>query len=302
MRRRAGTVRRVGLLDSFRKRSSPAIPVELHADALRDAEECHWTGRDVGHTTRGRGSARLLSVAGTSHRQPAVEAVLAGRGGPSAVAGTNLPSVLMRDPANPHDRNAIRVLVDGIHIGFVPAGEAASLQPLLVECERRNVLLVGSVRMTGGSGHGWGAGLQVRPNLDGWGSPVAKTPGGKKESPPAAQSAVLLQDDDFARAVHALRRLVDQEPVRAKQRAGLVERQVRELLPALQAHAAALENLGEGRGLTLGDELSGVESAVEDLHDAENADDREDAHCDLQSVLEDVLAQLAPEGERGTVR
>jgi hypothetical protein len=282
----------VGLLDRFRKSSSASVPVELEPDAIRDADECHRAGRDVGRATRGRGSAQLLTVAGTSHRQPAVEAVVAGRGGPSTVTEANLPAVLFPDPTNAHDRNAIRVLVDGVHIGFVPASEAPRFQPLLAECERRNVLLIGSVRITGDADRGWGAGLQVRPNLDGWESPVAKKPAAKRRPAPAASAALLLEGDDLASAVQALRRLVEQEPVRTKQRAGLVEKQVRELLPALEAHSAALEALDEQRGIVFADDLSVVESAVGDLHDAEDAEEREDAHMDLQSVLEDVLAVL----------
>ncbi len=244
----------------------------------------HW-GRHKG--TR---LGQLLSVAGTSHRQPAVEAVVAGRGGPSATR-QNLPAVLLRDPANPHDGNAIRVLVDGIHIGFVPAREAARFQPLLLECERRRVLLVGSVRITGGDGDPWGAGVQIRPNLDDWQPPALKKPAAKKAAP-AAPPAVLLQGDDLARVEASLRRLVDQDPIRTKQRAGLVVKQVRELLPVLESHAEALEGLDERRAEKFTDAVGSVVGAVEDLHDATDADEREDAHTDLQLKLEDLLAEL----------
>lgn len=93
--------------------------------------------------------------------------------------------------------------------------------------------------------------------------------------------------------MQVLRRLVDQDAVRTKQRAGLIVKQVRELLPALEGHAAALKAVDEQRGVAFADEVSDAESAVDDLHDAEDADDREDAHDNLQSELEDVLAGLA---------
>lgn len=280
----------MGLLDRLSRKSAPVVPVELPPEALRDAAACHQSRRDVGHVTRGRGSAVLLSVAGTVHRPEGLAAIVAGRGGPAAVKGENLPAVLRRDPANAHDPNAIRVLVDGVHIGFVPAREAGRFQPLLVECERRGVLLVGSVRPTGGDGGPWGAGLQVRPNLDGWDSaPVKKA---AKKTAAAPPPVVLLEGDDLARVVDVLRRLSHQEPVRTKQKAGLVAKQVRELLPALEGHAAALEAVDEKRGQAFGDDVDDLEGVVDDLLDAEDADDREDVHMNLQSEIEDVLAGL----------
>jgi hypothetical protein len=203
-----------------------------------------------------------------------------------------LPAVLQREPTNAHDRNAIRVLVDGIHLGFVPAQYAGRLQPLLVECERRGVLLVGSVRITGGGGNGWGAVVQVRPNLEGWESPAPKKAPAKKKSAPAAPPAVLLQGGDLADVIDQLQRLIAQDAIRTKQHAGLVVKKVRELLPALRGHAAALEALDEQRGVAFGDDVLDVEDALDDLRDAEDADDREDAHMNLQGELEEVLARF----------
>ena len=42
-----------------------------------------------------------------------------------------IKAVLRRDPANPHDSNAVAVLVDGDHLGHIPANMAARLAPLL---------------------------------------------------------------------------------------------------------------------------------------------------------------------------
>jgi hypothetical protein len=281
----------VGLFGRLRK-SSPAVPIELLPEALRDADECHRTGLDAGRCTRGRGSAQLFTVAGPAHRQQALQAVVAGRGGPAAVTGMNLPAALRRDPTNPHDSSAIRVLVDGVHIGFVPAREAPRVQPLLQECERRGLVMVGSVRLTGDAERGWGAGLQVRPNLDGWESPAGKKPPVKKAPARVAPPTVLLVGSDLEDVVQTLRRLVGQDSVRTKQHAGLVVKTVRELLPPLQGHAEALEVLDEQRGVAFGDDVLDVEDTLEDLRDAEDADEREDAHVSLQAELEDVLARL----------
>lgn len=38
---------------------------------------------------------------------------------------------LVRDPHNPYDSNAIKVEVEGHHIGFIPKATAADLAPLL---------------------------------------------------------------------------------------------------------------------------------------------------------------------------
>ena len=90
-----------------------------------------------------------------------------------------------------------------------------------------------------------------------------------------------------------LHRLIRQEPVRTKQQAGLVMKQVRELLPALEGHAAAWEVLDEKAGVVFADDVSDVQDFLDDLRDAEDADEREDAHIGLQSELQDLLAGLA---------
>ncbi len=305
----------MGLLDRFRKSApttvgeaspalarAPRVPVELPPDVLRDAEECFQTNRDTGSCTRGRGSAVLMSVAGTSHRQEAVEAVVDGRGGSAAVLGTNVAAVFLRDPDNEHDRNAIRILVDGIHIGFVPARDAAQFQPLLKECERRQVTLVGSVRLLGDDGEPWCAGLQIRPNLDGWDLPKRKKAAPKaKAAPPPPRASALLQGDDLTRVQDGLAQLVwlmpdlrvgYQDPARTKQRAGLMVKRVRELIPALEGHAEALEAVDQQRGDLFTAMVEELESYLEDLLEAEDADEREDASLELILALEEVHGAL----------
>lgn len=48
--------------------------------------------------------------------------------------------LLLRDPENPHDENAVKVLIEnapytGFHIGFVPKDIAAKLAPLLDDAD-----------------------------------------------------------------------------------------------------------------------------------------------------------------------
>ena len=66
------------------------------------------------------------------------------------------------------------------------------------------MLLVGSVRITGDADRVWGAGLQVRPDLDDWASPIAKKPATKKKSASAGPPAVLLAADYRDNVMQAL--------------------------------------------------------------------------------------------------
>lgn len=65
---------------------------------------------------------------------------------------TGDPLFLEREPDNQHDRNAIKVLHDGSHIGYVPANFAQVFAPLMdhgfpfaanvVDCEARKAFVV----------------------------------------------------------------------------------------------------------------------------------------------------------------
>jgi hypothetical protein len=41
--------------------------------------------------------------------------------------GEDLPAILEREPGNPHDSNAIKVMSGGSHIGYIPKEIAADL-------------------------------------------------------------------------------------------------------------------------------------------------------------------------------
>ena len=60
---------------------------------------------------RERAAVRIVAVAGTSFRAAAVAAAMRGRGARVA---------LVPEPANPHDREAVAVHVNGEHVGYVP--------------------------------------------------------------------------------------------------------------------------------------------------------------------------------------
>ena len=156
---------------------------------------------------------------------------------------------MRREPTNAHDKNAVRVLVDGVHIGFLPKRDAARWQAVLVECERRQVQLVGSVRLLGGvSGDELAASIGLRDGLEGFEGTVTKqreaakakaVADGAKKAEQRAESVALLTGDARADVVTVLERLARQDLVRTKQNAGLVAKHVPDLLPVLRGHADA---------------------------------------------------------------
>lgn len=74
-----------------------------------------------------------LSVVGESHYQSALQAVVGGRdayGFENAVAAR---AVLVPEPDNPHDRNAVRVDIDGRPVGHIAREQAVAYQPPLLD-------------------------------------------------------------------------------------------------------------------------------------------------------------------------
>lgn len=89
-----------------------------------------------------------MTVAGQYYRQDALR-LFASRHPPGPDGKVTGTGIVLREPTNIHDANAVRVLVDGYLVGFLPARDAALWQRLLIECERRRVLLVGGVNLQG---------------------------------------------------------------------------------------------------------------------------------------------------------
>lgn len=293
----------MGLLDKLRSKAQPPAPPppELPPEYVAAAEDCHRSGKDVFNLTRGKGSAQQMSVAGTAYRPDALRyaASLA-----QSAEGGKLAGVVLREPTNAHDPNAVRVLVAGVGIGYLPAYQAKLWQPTLVECEKRGLLLVGSVRLVTKdiATDAPGAVISLRDGLPGFEGPVsalraeeyAKNKAVAKERARLrAEAAVLLEGDRLAETLARLERLERQEPVRTKQKAGLVVRQVRELLPSLRGHADALEAAHPSDELLpFTEHVDNLEGSVDDLLEAEDADEREDLHLDLQGALDDLLTEF----------
>lgn len=110
--------------------------------------------------TAGRGSglslsaialpgAALVSVVGESYRQPAIEQTLNNHstmGVPPLPIGLSLKdeqelpwfrAVLVREPSNPHDENAIMVYSTAGHLGYLARDDAEDYQDVLREVAAR---------------------------------------------------------------------------------------------------------------------------------------------------------------------
>jgi hypothetical protein len=138
----------------------------------------------------------------------------------------------MREPTNAHDRKAIAVLVDGIHIGYLFREDAALWQPMLKECERLGRVLVGSLGFYEAQDGLIGARVALRDCLPGYVGPVTKAARTSKPEPLTPQ---LLSGDDRTTVVKALEHLCHQDGVRTKQAAGMVLKNFRKVPPQLNS-------------------------------------------------------------------
>ena len=77
-----------------------------------------------------------VRVAGASHRQDALSEVTSGS-----------TCLVELDKHNPHDENAVKLSVNGVHIGFVPRDAAAPLAQLM----RAGATVTGVVESVGRS-------------------------------------------------------------------------------------------------------------------------------------------------------
>ncbi|MFN0095668.1 MAG: HIRAN domain-containing protein [Dehalococcoidia bacterium] len=79
----------------------------------------------------------MVEVVGESHHQANLEFLAGGKSRESQTIATN--AELWREPDNPHDADAIQVLIGGRMVGHLPREEAARYAPAL---DARDVLAV----------------------------------------------------------------------------------------------------------------------------------------------------------------
>jgi len=70
---------------------------------------------------RERGNVRIIHVAGVTFRLESLKTAMETPGHPTAF--------LVADPTNRHDKNAIKVMVNGQHVGFVPKSCNTDISP-----------------------------------------------------------------------------------------------------------------------------------------------------------------------------
>ena len=71
----------------------------------------------------------LVNVAGESHYQEALRALTSTDG--TAEIRLEVEAVLVPEPANPHDPNAVMVQIDGRLVGYLPRADAVAYGPMI---------------------------------------------------------------------------------------------------------------------------------------------------------------------------
>ena len=277
--------------------AKPAPGIEFPDDVVAAALQCYVSGLDVGGLTGGTGSVYRFTVHGTSFRPEALDWVSEQPRPWRRPNDANIPAVCVREPSNAFDANAIQVVVDGIHIGFLPRAEAKIWQAVLREVERRGLLLVGSVRLLPDAGRGLGAAVYLRDSLPGFVGPLTKERDEAARRVSEGMVPAALNDEARDRLVADLRQLVRENAVRDKRRGGYVAKRGRSAVLRARRHLAALKEAGTSS------EVNQVEPLVDQLDDdidwlleAEDADEREDAHLAVQLDCEELAEALLMPG------
>jgi len=93
-----------------------------------------------------------VEVAGETHYAKGIKRVFADHGvpiGPSGSTLEDLTCVLVPNPWNPHDPNAIAVCVSGHQVGHLPAEMCPEYSPLLLALAQQEILTTGEARIWG---------------------------------------------------------------------------------------------------------------------------------------------------------
>lgn len=93
----------------------------------------------------------LVNVAGESHCQEALRELTGA--GPDEEVRQDAEAVLVPEPDNPHDPNAVRVEIDGHLVGYLPRAEAVAYGPTIraVEARGRSAACEATIAGRGGA-------------------------------------------------------------------------------------------------------------------------------------------------------
>lgn len=139
-------VARVG----FAKASSPAGQGKqlLTTAGHRWGENHMTTNSTIEFELWSRQSWTNFDVVGEQYRLDEIRALFPATLGPSdrEIVGT---ASLVRDPTNPHDPNAVKVVMNGRHLGFLPKDAARSYSPVIAALNAAGFTAVTSCRIYG---------------------------------------------------------------------------------------------------------------------------------------------------------
>ncbi|HZI90951.1 MAG TPA: HIRAN domain-containing protein [Thermoleophilaceae bacterium] len=93
---------------------------------------------------------RLVNVAGESHYQEALREIVGATAEREIAMDTE--ALLIPEPTNPHDPNAVMVQIDGKVVGYLPRDEAVAYGPALAELAARGRTGACEARIAGRGG------------------------------------------------------------------------------------------------------------------------------------------------------
>ncbi len=102
---------------------------------------------------------RLVNVAGESHYQEALREIVGAPAGEQVAVDTE--AMLVPEPSNPHDPNAVMVQIDGRLVGYLPREEAVAYGPALEELGARGRTGLCEARIAGRGGESGTSNLGV---------------------------------------------------------------------------------------------------------------------------------------------
>ncbi len=223
--------------------------------------------------TKGPTGQRVeIDIVGESFRQDSVRAVA------KVADGAPFDLYLVPDPNNPHDRNAIRVMVGNLHVGFLPRDAAKVWKKRCEAAMERRELIWGEGRAVSRTGQMWGIfGFVWMPSV---------------VNPSADVAAKELNSAGIKKAQVALQALMDGgDPETLAQLKSFVKKASKAVTP-LYTHTLWLADHD-----SLSQEWEDIQGLTEDVFglvsEAEYADSPD--AIDVTSVLEDILELLKTE-------
>ena len=102
----------------------------------------------------------LVNVAGESHYQEALQE-LTGTNGTTEIR-LDAEAVLVPEPANPHDPNAVMVHIDGRLVGYLPRSAAVAYGPMIAAVQARGRAAACEAMIAGRSGETSALGVFLR--------------------------------------------------------------------------------------------------------------------------------------------